>query len=178
MNGLTIAEQEYGIKNICLYYDKYIEASENKEYEQINQLTMQEIYKNLPIARHLGPKHSKPWTKLYHRTDKKEKTNNLLYWPMSGYQKAQHRIPVVSTQTQVKYINKRVNSVQHIKSLSNEYDKNAQVFNTYQLQAGIYKQSQMDWIENQPDHAYLRFRQTQFRANKTKYTPNTRKHRV
>lgn len=76
LNGLTIAEEEYGIKNICLYYDKYIEASENKEYDQINQSTMQELYKNSPIPLYLDLK-SPP--KLYHRTEKKERGNNLLY---------------------------------------------------------------------------------------------------
>ena len=97
---------------------------------------------------------------------------------MSGYQKAQRRIPLTSSKTPAKYVNKRFNPVQHIQSLSNGYDKNAAAIDMYKLQAGVHKQLQMDWVENQTDRAHFKFKQTQFRAHRTKYTPNAHKHRL
>jgi len=169
LNGLTIAEEEYGIKSICLYQDKYIEANENKKYNQIMQSTIQQAYQHSITT---NDKQSKPWPQLSHRTEKKEKINNLLYWPMSGYQKAQHRIPYISTHTPSKYVNKRINSIQHIKDISYMPMKdNQSIKNMYlvKLQAGINKQCQMESFETQTEDAHFHFKQAYFRVNRKKY---------
>lgn len=97
---------------------------------------------------------------------------------MSGYQKAQYRMPYISSKIPTKSLNKGVNAVEHMKSLSQPLSQAAIAINMNKLQAGINKQSQMDLLEIQPDYTHFRYKQTHFRLTRKKYIGNPRRFRI
>lgn len=87
---------------------------------------------------------------------------------MSGYQKAQYRMPYTSSKTPAKPLFKGVNAVEHMKSLSQSLSNTAIPINMDKLQAGINKQSQMDLLEILPDYTHFRYKRTHSRLMKKK----------
>jgi len=149
ISGLVVPEQEYNIKNISLYHNKYSDLEENIQHQFIINQATQELYDkiNLPRQRNSNPNY-KISSKLYHRvnqinpTSPDEKPNNLLYWSMSNYQKAKYNYPPISTKNNNKYMDKRVNYLSHIKSLSEKPQQNWMVNQMPKLNTAVVKELQ------------------------------------
>ena len=125
LNGLNVPEDEYGIKIMCLYHDKYSDTTTNQEYETIIQSGVQELYKkevNLHNSDY-NPNFTslpKSLVRVQNSETELKKTKSLLYWPMSGYQKTKYKIPPISQKNKNQYADNNINVLENIKDLSNQ----------------------------------------------------------
>lgn len=172
LNGLVIPEQEYDIKNICLYHDKYTDLDQDIEYHKTIQLSEAEFYEQLSTS--TSP-NCKKLPKLYSRIKKGPQlnTNNLLYWPMSGYQKAKHNYAYTSDKTATQYIDKRANYIEYIKRLSDKPHQMGSAPQMPQLRTSAIKQLQIplhQWqITSSP--SLFNFKRRKIRKNSSKTKP-------
>ena len=118
-NGLVIPEQEYGIKNICLYYSKYTDINEDPQYNMVIQSHINELYTSMMQNKLNIKSLPKPYNRQIGAQEKKKIKNNLLYWQMSDYQRAQYNQPLITHKIDTKYIDKRISHINHIKDLCN-----------------------------------------------------------
>lgn len=146
LNGLIIPEQEYGIKNICLYQDKYSDIEEDIQYKPIVEQNIKEFYDS---SMNKAKGNLVMSNKMYIRnnntiqTTNKELRNNLLYWTMSGYQKAKYNNPSHSVKSLIKYKDTRINAAEHIKQLSTMDSKQCLANATSKLRTNVFKQTQI-----------------------------------
>lgn len=123
LNGLNVPEDESSIKNVCLYHDKYADATENQEYNKIIQSSISELYKKQTSLynNNYNPNFQslpKPLTRI--QNSELEQVKTFLYWPMSGYQKAKYRIPRASQKLKNQYTDNNIAVLENMKSLLNE----------------------------------------------------------
>ena len=120
-NGLVIPESEYGIKTMCLYYDKYREESEDEQTQIIDQQHHLYIYNHLAPMRYEYKNQA-----LYYRTQLVDQAtppkvnNNLLYWHMSDYQRAKYNQAAVTKKQIKEHKDIRINYTKHLQYLANK----------------------------------------------------------